>query len=76
MRYAKEFYFLVQELFEKSAEEIAKINLWEGLKFINGLDEMNECIKNTYTDDGTPSILLPFIRATDTIIVNGKVKLS
>ena len=72
-RYDKEFYFLVQELFEESADDIVGHIIWEIGKFQYGLDEMNSCSPNTFTDDGTPAIMLPFIREKDAVIVNGRV---
>lgn len=73
IKYEKEFYFLVQELFENSADNIVEHIIWEIGKFQYGLDEMNLCSPNTFTDDGTPAILLPFIREKDAVIVNGRV---
>jgi FtsP/CotA-like multicopper oxidase with cupredoxin domain len=72
-KYEKEFFFHVQEWFQNKASSIVQTIIWEDLKYLYGFDEMNKCLESTYTDDGTPSIMFPFVRETDTIVINGKV---
>ena len=72
-KYKKEFFFHVQEWFQNKASSIVQTIIWEDIKYLYGFDEMNKCFESTYTDDGTPSILFPFVRETDTIVINGKV---
>lgn len=73
VKYDKEFYFMVQELYMQRGSDIVEHIIWEDGKYLYGFDEMKICAASLYTDDGTPGIMLPFVRETDAIVINGKV---
>jgi FtsP/CotA-like multicopper oxidase with cupredoxin domain len=71
--YDKEFYFMVQEWFQKDSKSIYNHVLWEEIKFSNGFENLSSCYYSNRMDDGTEAPMIPFNRKSDAILVNGKV---